>query len=142
MCNSGNVYASFIPFAKVVDPYGDAIIAWEMNDTDLPRDHGYPCRLLSPGNAGFRNVKWVEEISVTQDSIGDGCDQKNQHFGPEVSFRGHYVPGKSGEGPTPDLKDVSAPRVCTEQSVRAWELTGMCGKGRGVRFTWWRTVWD
>jgi len=60
-----------------------------------------------------RNVKWVEEISVTQDSIGDGCDQKNQHFGPEVSFRGHYVPGKSGEGPTPDLQDVSAPRVCT-----------------------------
>ena len=110
---TGAPYASFIPFAKVVDPYGDAIIALEMNDAELPRDHGYPARLLAPGYAGFRNVKWVEEISVTVDDIDAGCDQHNQHFGPEISFRGHYVPGMAGKGPTPDLMDVSAPRVCT-----------------------------
>ena len=110
---TGKPYASFIPFAKVVDPYGDAIIALEMNDEQLPRDHGYPARLLAPGFAGFRNVKWVEEISVTQKDIDEGCDQHNQHFGPEISFRGHYIPGMAGKGPTPDLMDVSAPRVCT-----------------------------
>jgi sulfite oxidase len=110
---TGKPYASFIPFAKVVDPFGDAIIANEMNGEELPRDHGYPCRLLAPGYAGFRNVKWVEEISVTVDEIDEGCDQHNQHFGPEISFRGHFIPGKNGEGPAPDLMDVSAPRVCT-----------------------------
>lgn len=109
---TGHPYASFIPFPKVVDPFGDVIIAWEMNGVDTPRDHGYPCRLLSPGNAGFRNVKWVEQISVTKE-IGHGADQKNQHFGPEISFRGHFIPGRNGEGPTPDLMDVSAPRVVT-----------------------------
>ena len=57
--------------------------------------------------------KWVEEMSVTVDEIDAGCDQKNQHFGPETSFRGHFIPGKNGTGPTPDLMKVSAPRVCT-----------------------------
>ena len=50
---------------------------------------------------------------MTVDKIGEGCDQKNQHFGPGISFRGHYVPGRSGTGPTPDLMAISAPRVCT-----------------------------
>ena len=84
-----------------------------MNGEDVHPDHGYPCRLLAPGIAGFRNCKWLEEISVTVDEIAQGCDQKNQHFGPEISFRGHYIPGKNGTGPTPDLMSISAPRVCT-----------------------------
>lgn len=50
---------------------------------------------------------------MTVDEIGEGCDQKNQHFGPGISFRGHYVPGRSGTGPTPDLMGISAPRVVT-----------------------------
>lgn len=153
---TGKCYASFIPFAKAIDPLGDTIIAWEMNDQDVPRDHGYPCRLLAPGIAGFRNVKWVDRISVTTDEMDPECDQKNQHFGPEISFRGHYIPGRSGRGPTPDLLDVSAPRVCTvpvysvittpgmgltipgkDVSLRdkkSINITGIawCGGGRGV----------
>lgn len=50
LSETGNPYGTFIPFAKAIDPFGDAIIAWEMNHEDVPRDHGYPCRLLSPGN--------------------------------------------------------------------------------------------
>jgi sulfite oxidase len=110
---TGGIYGSFCPFHKIVDPYGDAIVALKMNGEDVPRDHGYPARMLFPGYAGFRNVKWVNEISVTVDQIDEGCDQHNCHFGPDISFRGHYVPGCVGKGPTPDLEKVSAPRVCT-----------------------------
>jgi hypothetical protein len=45
---------------QVLDPFGDAILAYEMNGVTLPRDHGYPVRLLAPGHAGCRNVKWVQ----------------------------------------------------------------------------------
>lgn len=41
-----------IPVEKVMDPFGDAILAYEMNGETLPRDHGYPIRLLAPGHAG------------------------------------------------------------------------------------------
>jgi sulfite oxidase len=30
---------------KVMNPYGDTILAYEMNDQILPRDHGYPLRV-------------------------------------------------------------------------------------------------
>jgi sulfite oxidase len=30
---------------KVMNPYGDCILAYEMNDQILPRDHGYPLRV-------------------------------------------------------------------------------------------------
>lgn len=39
-----------IPIEKAIDPFGDAILAYEMNNEELPRDHGYPVRLLAPGN--------------------------------------------------------------------------------------------
>lgn len=34
-----------IPIEKAVSPYGDVIIAYEMNGEILPRDHGYPLRV-------------------------------------------------------------------------------------------------
>lgn len=34
----------------------------------LPRDHGYPIRLLAPGHAGCRNVKWVQQIIVSDEA--------------------------------------------------------------------------
>ena len=46
---TGVQYAGVIPVEKVIDPFGDAILAYEMNGETLPRDHGYPIRLLAPG---------------------------------------------------------------------------------------------
>ncbi len=31
---------------------------------DLPLDHGYPIRVISPGKWGYKSPKWVEEIEV------------------------------------------------------------------------------
>lgn len=52
---AGVPYAGVIPLWKVVDPFGDAILAYEMNGVPLPRDHGFPIRLLAPGHAGHMN---------------------------------------------------------------------------------------
>jgi Oxidoreductase molybdopterin binding domain len=30
---------------------------------DLPKDHGYPVRVVTPGITGARAVKWVKKIS-------------------------------------------------------------------------------
>ena len=61
---TGVPYAGVIPFEKAIDPFGDAILAYDMNDVELPRDHGYPVRLLAPGHAGCRNVSAVARYCV------------------------------------------------------------------------------
>ena len=38
------------------------LLAYEMNGEVLPRDHGYPIRVVVPGVVGARNVKWLNNI--------------------------------------------------------------------------------
>jgi hypothetical protein len=38
---------------------------------DIPRQHGYPVRCIVPGNAGARNCKFVEKVTVTDDPCHD-----------------------------------------------------------------------
>ena len=33
-----------------------------MNGEDLPRDHGFPLRIIVPGYVGIKNIKWIQEI--------------------------------------------------------------------------------
>ena len=47
------------------------IIAWGLNGEDLSPDHGYPLRLIVPGQIGGRMVKWLQRIEVS--------DRESQH---------------------------------------------------------------
>ena len=49
----------------------DAMLAYEMNGAPLPREHGAPVRVVIPEMYGYKNVKWVERIVVT-DSVSPG----------------------------------------------------------------------
>lgn len=40
------------------------IVAYEMNGAPLPKEHGYPARLLVPGIYGMKNVKWLTRIEL------------------------------------------------------------------------------
>lgn len=42
-----------------MDPCGDVLLAYAMNGVPLPLDHGFPVRVVVPGVAGCRSVKWV-----------------------------------------------------------------------------------
>src|SRR3954463_4408973 len=43
---------------------GDNLLAYEMNGVPLPREHGFPLRLIAPGGYGVANVKWLTRIEV------------------------------------------------------------------------------
>ncbi len=44
-----------------------ALLATKINDADLPRDHGFPVRLVVPNWYGCTCIKWVRRIDVVGD---------------------------------------------------------------------------
>lgn len=63
-CPKGS-YATSIVLEYGLDPNNDILLAYEMNDHDLPPDHGYPLRLVIPGFVGGRQVKWLKKIALS-----------------------------------------------------------------------------
>ncbi|XP_062139581.1 sulfite oxidase, mitochondrial [Drosophila sulfurigaster albostrigata] len=73
-------YGASIPLSKALDPRGDVLLAYEMNDQPLSRDHGFPIRVIVPGTVGARNVKWLTRIIVA-DHESDSHWQQNDYKG-------------------------------------------------------------
>ena len=74
---TGLCYGGSIPIDKAVDPLGDAMFAFEMNDDALPRDHGYPVRAIAPGHAGARQCKWLHKVIVSEKESQKSWQQKS-----------------------------------------------------------------
>lgn len=68
-----------IGIEKACNPYGDVLVAYEMNNEPLPRDHGYPLRVVVPGYAAVRNVKWLEKIQLSE-TEAEGAWQRGLNY--------------------------------------------------------------
>ncbi|KAJ1569474.1 hypothetical protein HK405_004172 [Cladochytrium tenue] len=76
-------YGSSIPLAKAVDPRGDVLLAFGMNGDVLPRDHGYPLRVVVPGHVAARSVKWLSEMVVSEEESYSQWQRRDYKcFGP------------------------------------------------------------
>jgi DMSO/TMAO reductase YedYZ molybdopterin-dependent catalytic subunit len=59
-------WTSGTPMDWIMDPDREPMIALQMNDQPLPRQHGYPARLIIPGLYGYVSAtKWLAEIELT-----------------------------------------------------------------------------
>ncbi|WP_265108800.1 sulfite oxidase [Halosolutus halophilus] len=94
-----DVFARSIPLSKALD---DCILAYEMNGEPLPREHGYPVRLIVPGWYGVNNVKWVEELRVMNSMVvEDSLDRDGEHaYWQQTAYRMHP------EGVDPDSNET------------------------------------
>jgi sulfite oxidase len=41
------------------------MLAYEMNGEDIPAEHGYPIRMVSPGFIAVRSAKWVNKLIIS-----------------------------------------------------------------------------
>jgi DMSO/TMAO reductase YedYZ molybdopterin-dependent catalytic subunit len=80
--------AGFLPSAKVVifhayDGYttslpidyilsNDIIMAYKMNDVILPAERGFPFQLVAESKWGYKWIKWITEIEVSDDTDYEG----------------------------------------------------------------------
>lgn len=94
---------SSIPAEKAMNIYGDVLLAYKMNGEDIPRDHGYPLRLIVPGHVGVRNMKWITNIKVSNEE-SEGTWQRG------ISYKGipHYIK---------DFKNIDLNKVASIQEM-------------------------
>ncbi len=55
-------FARAIPLERAMD--ASTLLAYEMNDSPLPADHGFPLRAFVPGWYGMDSVKWLARIEI------------------------------------------------------------------------------
>ncbi|KAI1459832.1 Oxidoreductase, molybdopterin-binding domain-containing protein [Annulohypoxylon moriforme] len=76
-------YGASIPISTILDPMGDVLLAFKMNDEPLPRDHGFPVRVIVPGHVAARCVKWVNKIVVSDEESSTTWQRRDYKcFGP------------------------------------------------------------
>ena len=70
----GGIYLSTLPLALIEDE--KTLLADSLNGAQLPPKHGGPLRLVVPKQLGYKNVKWVERIELS-DKIRTGYWEAN-----------------------------------------------------------------
>ncbi|KAG6042103.1 hypothetical protein E4U41_005651 [Claviceps citrina] len=76
-------YGASIPIKKAVDPLGDVLLAYSMNDEPLPPDHGFPLRAIVPGHVAARSVKWLNHVTLSDEESTSQWQRKDYKcFGP------------------------------------------------------------
>ena len=56
---------------RALRKHADVILALEMNGAPLTPEHGFPVRVIVPGVAGARAVKWLDCITVQRQMSGN-----------------------------------------------------------------------
>ncbi|MEA3198858.1 MAG: hypothetical protein QOE90_286 [Thermoplasmata archaeon] len=66
----GQQYTSSFPLKSGVAE--SAIVVYAVAGKDLPREHGFPVRLMTPRKWGYKACKWLTEIEVSSDTAYRG----------------------------------------------------------------------
>jgi DMSO/TMAO reductase YedYZ molybdopterin-dependent catalytic subunit len=114
-------FARSVPLVKA---HGDVLLAYKMNDVDLPPQHGFPLRAIVPGWYAMASIKWLHASSSR---IGRS----------PVTIRPWITHTGEGEGILPNLlrfprcksrrKSRSRPKAKSFQQIRPFGRTVLPG---------------
>ncbi|MBV8586862.1 MAG: molybdopterin-dependent oxidoreductase [Verrucomicrobia bacterium] len=82
-------YFETIPIEKALSE--TTLLAYEMNGEPLPRIHGFPLRMITPGLYGEKNPKWITKVELLAENDPrlvrqHGCGfYKEQGWGPNFT---------------------------------------------------------
>ncbi|KAJ6256684.1 hypothetical protein Dda_8550 [Drechslerella dactyloides] len=70
-------YGGSIPLSRALDADMEILLALRMNGRPLTPERGFPVRIIAPGVAGARAVKWLDRITVQRQESSNAYQQKD-----------------------------------------------------------------
>lgn len=85
ICRGVDSYTDNLSFGQAMNPH--TLVAYEMNGVSLPPRHGFPARVLVPGQVGEKSVKWVTRIELADHNTKEFYER--QGWGPDFTLNTH-----------------------------------------------------
>jgi len=103
-----------VPIKKALEE--EALIAWAMNDEDIPYENGYPLRLVFGGWPASVSGKWIQRIVV----------RNKEHDGPKMTGQSYRVPCNPVEpGATVPNEDMCVIEAMPVKSLITYPKSGV-----------------
>jgi DMSO/TMAO reductase YedYZ molybdopterin-dependent catalytic subunit len=142
-------YSDSLSIDQAMDP--STLIAIGMNGHVLPRAHGFPARLLSVGNYGMKNPKWLTEIEVVNHQY-EGFWEGRGWTKPAIVKTWSRIdtpPSGTAVGRSATVagiayagdRGISRVEVSTDGS-RTWNQAELKTPLSGLTWRLWRYTWD
>ncbi|MBV9543370.1 MAG: molybdopterin-dependent oxidoreductase, partial [Chloroflexi bacterium] len=122
---SADEYVSALPMDVAMDP--GTVLAYEMNGEVLPREHGYPARLLVPGHYGMKNPKWVVGLRPMSREFLDWYGQRNWSKDGVIRTMSRIDSPAPGATLTPGQKTVSGVAYAGTRGIKRVEYSTDAG---------------
>lgn len=111
-------YSVSVPAHKILDSKNEVLLAYEMNGSPLPPDHGFPIRVIVPGVVGARNVKWLGKIILSNEESSSHWQQNDyKSFSPSVDWNNVDFSKAPAVQETPVLSVICEPSNNSEVEI-------------------------
>ncbi|MFX0088056.1 MAG: molybdopterin-dependent oxidoreductase [Candidatus Hodarchaeota archaeon] len=99
--------------------WDDVILAYEMNEVPLPKEHGYPIRLVCPRFYGYKWIKWLAYINVRDSEYIGFYPKVGYSDSPyvEVDLPIYY--------PVTDISQISSSSTISSSTTQTVSLFGL-----------------
>lgn len=118
-------YTTSIPLEDAMSE--ETLLVWEMNGEVLPSKHGYPLRLINPGNYGQKMPKWIERIELIDEVYLGYWESKPENKSFKWSDDAVATVNSRIDAPLSVWDDVSDPANGNTQRVLQ-RITGVVGE--------------
>ena len=114
-------FARSVPLAKA---RADVLLAFRMNDVDLPAEHGFPVRAIVPGWYAMASVKWLTRVIAIDRPFAGYYQTLDYAFWKN----GELVPLREMETKAQIARPVNGETVPANSNVRVFGAAWSCGE--------------
>ncbi|MBV9582485.1 MAG: molybdopterin-dependent oxidoreductase [Chloroflexi bacterium] len=149
------MFQSSLPFGRVLEePPGElpVLVAYKLNGEFLTGKRGGPVRMLVPEAYGFKSVKWLQRVILTNKYAANDTyhEGNNDLDSPMKTFaRFSHVPASERGSVTMSGLEVDPRSPCTAAADTVFSVSGIAQVGVSglARVEWWlrasgETDWD